>query len=219
MRKNKSTPHRCAMLVFGACTGSLAQYAVALSSDNDQPMNIEANHQKSIGSASGAANDPAITHLDGNVIIVRGSIKMHADHATIYQIPAGANDANAGKYSHMVLTGTQAHMQQVHDGDCSVMTADANTIDYKPLTHIAELTGAVKVVQAGRGESHSEHMIYNTDTGDMESGDNSPGSRVKLTMEPKAAQPAVASTNNCGFPGGQAAKAANKPAAAKNDKH
>ena len=80
-------------------------------------------------------------------------------------------------------------MQQVHDGDCGLMTADANTIDYKPLTNLAELTGGVKVVQAGRGESHSEHMIYNTDTGDMESGDNSPSSRVHMVMEPKARKP------------------------------
>lgn len=170
-----------------------------LSSDNDQPMDITANYSKSVSSKTGAANDPDITDLDGNVVITRGSIKVHADHARIYRVPSGSNDANAGKYSHIVLTGKQAHMQQLHDGDCGVMTADANTIDYKPLTNLAELTGNVKVVQAGRGESHSEHMIYNTDTGEMEAGDPSAGSRVHMVMEPSTAKLPQRS-DNCGFP-------------------
>jgi lipopolysaccharide export system protein LptA len=177
----------------------LASAAWALSSDNEQPMDVTANHQKSVASRSGAANDPDITDLDGNVVITRGSIKIHADHARIYQIPSGSKDANAGKFSHIVLTGKPAHMQQLHDGDCGLMTADANTIDYKPLSNLADLTGGVKVVQAGHGESHSEHMIYNTLTGDMESGDNSPTSRITMHMEPGGAKPAER-TDNCGFP-------------------
>jgi len=187
--------------------------AWALTSDNDQPMDITANNSKSVSSKTGAANDPDITDLDGNVIITRGSIKIHADHARIYRVPTGAKDANDGKFSHMVLTGKQAHIQQLHDEDCSPMTADANTIDYKPLTNLAELTGNVKVVQGGRGESHSEHMIYNTSTGEMEAGDNSPGSRVHMIMEPSAAKPAPRS-DNCGFPAAKpkAAKPAEAPA-------
>ena len=197
MSPRKNRPR--ARLVLPALAAlALASTAAALSSDNDQPMDVTANHQKSVASRTGAANDPDITDLDGNVVITRGSIKIHADHARIYQIPSGAKDANAGKFSHIVLTGKQAHMQQLHDGDCSMMTADANTIDYKPLANMAELTGSVKVVQAGRGESHSEHMIYNTQTGDMESGDNSPTSRITMRMEPGGAK-APERTDNCGF--------------------
>jgi lipopolysaccharide export system protein LptA len=95
------------------------------------------------------------------------------------------------------------------------MTADANTIDYKPLTNLAELTGGVKVVQAGRGESHSEHMLYNTDTGDMEAGDTSSSSRVHMVMEPKGATPAPR-TDNCGFPGTPKAKKTAPEAAPKS---
>lgn len=180
--------------------------AWALSSDNDQPMNVEANHQKSVASRSGAASDPDVTDLDGNVIITRGSIRIHADHARIYQIPSGAKDPNAGKFSHIVLTGKQAHMQQLHDGDCALMSADANTIDYKPLSNLAELTGNVKVVQAGHGEQHSQHLIYNTETGDMESGDSSSGSRISMIMEPGSAKPPERN-DNCGYPRAPKAKA------------
>ena len=175
--------------------------ATALSSDKNQAMNVEANTSHSIASKTGNANDPAITHLDGAVHITRGSIEMHAAHATIYQIPTGAKSANAGKYSHIVLTGTPAHMQQVHDDDCSLMTADANTIDYKPLDHLVELTGDVHVVQGSRGETRSQHMIYNTDSGEMQAGDSSASSRVRMTMEPKSTTPAASKSPNCGFPG------------------
>ena len=199
---------RCALIVLAAIAGP----AWALSSDNDQPMNVDANRQKSVGSKTGLANDPDITDLDGDVVITRGSIKIHADHARVYQIPSGAKDPNAGKYSHIVLTGKQAHMQQLHDGDCGLMTADANTIDYKPPTYLAELTGAVKVVQAGRGESHSEHMLYNTDTGEMEAGDSSASSRVHMIMQPGTAKLPERS-DNCGFPGTPKAKTAKPPAA------
>jgi len=205
MNNDASTTCRLPPLLLGVLLALPALPCWALSSDNDQPMDITANHQKSAQSKTGAASDPDITDLDGNVVITRGSIKIHADHARIYQIPSGAKDPNAGKFSHMVLTGKQAHMQQVHDGDCGLMTADANTIDYKPLTNLAELTGGVKVVQAGRGESHSEHMLYNTDSGDMEAGDNSATSRVHMVMEPSSAKPAPR-TDNCGFPGTPKAK-------------
>jgi len=188
----------------------LAAPAWALTSDNEQPMDVESNTSKSVASRTGAATDPDITDLDGNVVITRGSIKIHAAHARIYRIPSGSKDANAGKYSHIVLTGKQAHMEQLHDGDCGKMTADANTIDYKPLTNLAELTGAVKVVQAGRGESHSEHMIYNTSTGEMEAGDNSAGSRVHMIMEPSTSKLPERS-DNCGFPASKV-KAAKAPA-------
>ena len=196
----RTTPmaRRALHLTLGLAAMLLQTAAWALSSDNDQPMDVTANYSKSVSSKTGAASDPDITDLDGNVIITRGSIKIHADHARVYRIPSGAKDANAGKYSHIVLTGKQAHMQQLHDGDCGQMTADANTIDYKPLTNLAELTGGVKVVQAGRGESRSEHMIYNTDTGEMEAGDPSAGSRVHMTLEPSSAK-LPQRTDNCGF--------------------
>jgi len=197
----------------------LANHASALKSDKDQPANADANYSKSVQSRTGAANDPDVFDLDGNVVITRGSIRMTAAHATIQQIPSGAKDPNAGKMSRVILTGKQAHLQQVHDGDCGLMTANADRIDYNPLTNLAELTGGVVVVQQGRGEFHGEHMIYNTDTGDMESGNKAePSGRVHLVMEAKT-QTQSASANNCGFPAGAAkpvvAKPLDRPAEAK----
>jgi lipopolysaccharide export system protein LptA len=186
----------------------LAGPAFALKSDKQQPADLEANYSKSVQSKTGAANDPDVTDYDVNVIVTQGSIKMTSAHATVWRIPSAANDPNAGETSRILLTGKQAHLQQVHDGDCALMTANADKIDYNPLTSIAILTGGVVVVQQGRGTFTGEHVIYNTDTGDMESGDKSDTSqRVHTVMEPKTAAPPP-STNNCGFPGAPAKAAA-----------
>ena len=207
-------------LACGIAALGFAGAALALKSDKNQPSNIDANYSKRVDSKTGAANDPDVTDLDGNVVITKGTIKMTSAHATIYSIPSGAKAANAGKIARTVLTGKQAHMQQLHDGDCSLMTADADRIDYNPLTSLADLTGNVVVNQAGRGEFHGQHMIYNTDTGDMESGDmKSADSRVHMVMEPSDKK--AAANPNC--PGAapatakpaEKAPAATKPAPAK----
>lgn len=186
--------------------------ALALSSDRSQPMLIDANYQKSTQSQTGKAGDPDITQLDGNVIVTQGSMKAHADHATIYKNPSGVADKNGavGGITRVVLTGKQAHLQQVHDGDCSLMTADADNIDYRNETGIATLTGGVVMVQKGKGEFHGERMTYNTNTGEMESGDLAATSRVHMIMEPNSGQLAAPIADNCGFPAGKAK--AKKPA-------
>jgi lipopolysaccharide export system protein LptA len=203
--KNKS-----ALALFGLTALAFAPAVLALSTDRSQPLNVDANYQKSTQSQSGKAGDPDITRMDGNVVMTQGSMKANADHATIYQNPSGVADAkgNYGSLTRVLMTGDQAHMQQVHDGDCGLMTADADTIDYHNDTGIAILTGHVVVVQKGKGEFHGEHMTYNTNTGEMESGDNSPTSRVHLVMEPKNKQPPAQSTDNCGYPGTPKPKAA-----------
>ncbi|HEY7871698.1 MAG TPA: lipopolysaccharide transport periplasmic protein LptA [Rudaea sp.] len=181
----------------------LARSAFALSTDRSQPMNLDANQQKSTQSRTGKAGDPDITILDGNVVMAQGSMQAHADHATIYRNPSGVADANGnnGSLTRILLTGKPAHLQQIHDGDCGLMTADADTIDYDNLTGIALLTGNVTVIQHGKGEFHGQRMRYDTNTGEMESGDASPSSRVHMVMQPKSQQPKSA-------PGGDCTKAA-----------
>lgn len=192
--------------------------AHALESDRDQQMNVDADYYKSTGGQRDDANQPSIQQLDGNVVMTQGSMKSHGDHATIYRNPIGVVDANGNKgaLTRVVLTGKQAHMQQVHDGDCTLVTSTADTIDFHNATNIAILTGNVVVVQGGKGEFHGEHMTYNTRTGEMDTGDPTPGQRVHMVMEPKADAPTTVSTNNCGFPLGthvpKTEKTAAKPA-------
>ena len=191
------------LLLTASCALVAARGVFALSSDRYQQLYIDANYQKSTESQTGNADDPDITHLDGNVVMTQGSMKSHGDHATIYKNPNGVVDSNgdSGAITRVILVGKPAHMQQLHDGDCGLMTADAENIDYHNDTGIAILTTHVNVVQKNKGEFHGEYMIYNRNTGEMESGDSSPTSRVHMVMEPKSIQATIPpTTNNCGFP-------------------
>ena len=183
-----------------------APCAFALSTDHDQPMDVNANYMRTDQNKNTNA-DVSTTFLKGDVRITQGSIKAHGDEATIYQDNSGkaTKSADATKDSRIkrvVITGKQAHLEQLHDDDCSLMTADADNIDYHTDTDIADLRGHVNVIQKGKGEFHGEHMVYNTKTGEMQSGDNSPQSRVSMRFEPKSADTPAVSSNNCGYPGG-----------------
>lgn len=215
---------RIELATFCFAAALAAPPAFALSTDHDQPMDVNANYLRTDQNKS-TNPDVSTTFLKGEVRITQGSIKTHSDEATIYQDnstkPAKAADgaaAGSSKIKRVLMTGKPAHMEQLHDGDCGLMTADADTIDYHTDTDIADLKGHVNVVQKGKGEFHGEHMVYNTKTGEMQSGDNSPQSRVSMRFEPKSAAAEATSENNCGYPGGvkkTPKKAADKP---KDDK-
>lgn len=187
--------------------------AHALSTDRNQEMVADSDYAKM---QQGTDNQPGVNYLKGNVRIVQGSMKAHGDEATIYMHPKGAKDAQGNDVANgpqrVVLVGTkaQAHMQQLQDNGGGLITADANKIDYNSDTGVADLTGNVTVVQQGRGTFHGTHMTFNTNTGEMESGDNTPANRVHMIMLPKnrpAVVPAKPATDD------KAAKPDAKPAA------
>jgi lipopolysaccharide export system protein LptA len=172
-----------------------ASAAHALSTDRNQKMFVDADYSKIQQSSDDKAG---VSNLNGNVQIVQGSMKAHGDEGTIYQHATNAKDAQgndiSGGIQRVVLVGkkAQAHMEQLQDNDGGLITADADKIDYNSDTGIADLTGNVTVVQQGRGTFHGTHMTYNTNTGEMESGDNTPANRVHLEMEPKKTAPTAA---------------------------
>jgi lipopolysaccharide export system protein LptA len=152
-----------------------APLAHALGNDRDKPMDVTADYSKI---NQGKDKKPGTTYLRGNVRVVQGTMKANAAEATIHQ------KAN-GDVQRVVMNGKQAHVEQRQDGG-GLMTADADQIDFDNDTSVAVLTGNVTVVQAGRGEFHGEKMTYNTNTGEMESGDTNASSRVHIIMQPKA---------------------------------
>ncbi|HKE47648.1 MAG TPA: lipopolysaccharide transport periplasmic protein LptA [Rhodanobacteraceae bacterium] len=172
--------------------------AHALSSDRQQNMLINADYSKIVQNKDN--NAPGMTYLTGNVTMDQGTTKARGDEATIYQHPGDAKDAQgrdiSGDIARVVLIGKkkQAHLEQQQDSG-GLFSAVSDKIDYNADTSVAVLTGNVVVVQPGRGEFRGATMTYNTNTGEMESGDkNGPGQRVQMVIEPKnkapAAQPA-----------------------------
>lgn len=153
----------------------VASAAHALGTDRQKPMDVTADYSKI---TQGTDKQPGTSYLRGNVHVVQGTMKANGAEATIHQ-------KKNGDVARVVMTGKQAHVEQQQDGG-GTMTADADRIDFDNDTGIAVLTGSVKVVQSGRGEFHGEKMTYNTNTGEMESGETGSGGRVHMILQPKA---------------------------------
>jgi lipopolysaccharide export system protein LptA len=170
--------------------------AHALTSDKQQSMLINADYSKIVQNKDN--NAPGVTYLTGNVTMDQGTTKARGDEATLYQHPGDAKDAQgrdiSGDIARVVLIGRkkQAHLEQQQDAG-GLFTAVSDRIDYNADTSIAVLTGNVVVVQPGRGQFKGATMTYNTNTGEMESGDKeSSGQRVQMVIEPKNKTPAPA---------------------------
>jgi len=157
----------------------------ALSTDRDQPMDIDANHAQFEQDKQVPGN--TVIYLKGNVRMEQGSLKAQADDATVYRGDnrSKKNEAGDSKINRVLMQGKPAHLEQMQDNDGGLMTAQAYTIDYQVANDTVEFTGNVFIVQADRGEFRGERMVYNTKTGEMQSGDNRPESRVHIRMLPK----------------------------------
>ena len=190
----RSGSSNAAMLSAALVLAPLAAHA--LTSDKQQNMLINSDHAKIVQNKEN--NQPGVTYLDGNVTMDQGTTKARGDEATIYQHAADAKDAQgrdiSGDVQRVIMIGKkkQAHLEQQQDAG-GVMTAESDKIDYNADTSIAVLTGNVVVNQPGRGQFKGAYMTYNTNTGEMESGDKTSDSqRVQMVIVPKNKAPADA---------------------------
>ena len=146
-----------------------AAEGVAKSSDRNQAMNIESDSQ------SGVVNGDGTTVLGGNVALSQGSLAINAARAEIIR--------RNGELSKAIFTGKQVKMRQQLD-DGSWMDAQADRVEYdmtnETITFIGNYT-----VKSDRGANSGQRMVYNTVTGNIQSGGD--GSRVRTVIQPKSA--------------------------------
>jgi lipopolysaccharide export system protein LptA len=139
-------------------------------------MNIDA------GAQSGTLTGDGKTMLSGGVVITQGSLDLRAANAEI--------QIKGGEAVRAIFTGKQATMRQQMD-DGSWMDAVADRIDYDITGEIITLTGNYKVTSA-RGTNAGQRMVYNTRSGEMNSGGD--GTRVRTVIQPKSKTPAAGSS-------------------------
>lgn len=142
--------------------------ALAKTSDRDQPMTVDAASQ-----SGSMLDDNGTIHYAGNVVIVQGSLEVHADAADLYR--------KNGDIERIVLTGKQATLKQQMD-DGTWMNGRADTIEYQAKADTIVLTGNYKV-DSPKGSNAGQRMVYNTKTGNMQSGGD--GTRVHTVIQPK----------------------------------
>ena len=145
---------------------------VAKSSDRNQAMTIDS------GSQSGNMEGNGKTVLGGGVVVTQGTLEIRSAAAEIYMAD--------GEVSRAVFTGKQVKMkQQMDDGTC--MDAQADRVEYDMKTETITFIGNY-TVKSDRGSNSGQRMVYNTKSGNMQSGGD--GTRVRTVIQPKSAQPA-----------------------------
>ena len=145
---------------------------VAKSSDRNQAMTIDS------GSQSGNMEGNGKTVLGGGVVVTQGTLEIRSAAAEIYMAD--------GEVSRSVFTGKQVKMKQQMD-DGTRMDAQADRVEYDMKTETITFIGNY-TVKSDRGSNSGQRMVYNTKTGNMQSGGD--GTRVRTVIQPKSAQPA-----------------------------
>lgn len=156
--------------------GALAGPALALESDRQQPMQINAERFESGMQAN-------TTVLTGNVKITQGSLIVNAARADVTQ--------DKGEVTRALLTGRPATLRQAMDGGGD-LNASAGSIDYKLGEESVELTGDV-ILERPQGTLRSQRVVYSIKTGRLAAGEGV-GGGVQLVIPPKtpkAADPAA----------------------------
>ncbi|WP_313221702.1 lipopolysaccharide transport periplasmic protein LptA [Pseudoxanthomonas mexicana] len=145
---------------------------MAKSSDRNQAMTIDS------GSQSGNMEGNGKTVLGGGVVVTQGTLEIRSAAAEIYMAD--------GEVSRSVFTGKQVKMKQQMD-DGTWMDAQADRVEYDMKTETITFIGNY-TVKSDRGSNSGQRMVYNTKSGNMQSGGD--GTRVRTVIQPKSAQPA-----------------------------
>ena len=161
-----------AKLVLAIAALACASAVLAKSSDRNQAMTIDS------GSQSGNMEGNGKTVLGGGVVVTQGTLEIRSAAAEIYMAD--------GEVSRSVFTGKQVKMKQQMD-DGTWMDAQADRVEYDMKTETITFIGNY-TVKSDRGSNSGQRMVYNTKSGNMQSGGD--GTRVRTVIQPKSAQPA-----------------------------
>jgi lipopolysaccharide export system protein LptA len=143
---------------------------VALTTDRDQPIHIEAD-------SAVLKEKEGLSTYKGNVAIRQGTLKMHGDTMILY-----STDDNVDK---IILTGSPATIVQRPENSKQDLHAEADEMEYHAAEEQIILTGNARIWQADGKEFRSGKIIYNILTNTVNAGDSVSGGRVHITLQPK----------------------------------
>lgn len=164
---NRVLPASAALLLLLPAAG-----AIAKSTDRNQAMTIDS------GSQSGNMEGSGKTILGGGVVVTQGTLEIKSAGAEIHMAD--------GEVSRSIFTGKQVKMRQQMD-DGTWMDAQADRVEYDMKTETITFIGNY-TVNSDRGSNSGQRMVYNTKSGNMQSGGD--GTRVRTVIQPKSTPPA-----------------------------
>ena len=151
------------------CLAWLPVAAAALSTDAEQPIEVEADSLE-LRDADG------LSIYEGNVLLVQGSLEIRAERLEIH-----FDDAR--ELDWMRMTGAPARFRQLDD-EQREMRGEALRIDYRQRESELLLSGTARFDHAG-DSIESEQIRIHTETNEIQAGGNGDGERVKMLIQPR----------------------------------
>ena len=154
--------------------------ANALSTDRDQPVNIEADWAE-------ADDLRRLVVYKGRVIVIQGSLRITGDVVTMY---FDEDDA----LTRMIAIGELARFQQRPDGETALQRGKATRIIYSQEDNVLTLIGDAQLAK-GEDEINADYITYDTLKARIR-GESQPSTfddgtprlrnRVRITVKPKS---------------------------------
>ncbi len=143
--------------------------AWGLSSDRDQPIQIEADRVLLDEKAG-------LSVYEGNIFMQQGSLTMHGSRMRV--------QLRDNQVESITIDGKPATFSQRPDGAESDQHAEADHIEYHTGDQRLILQGNALIRQSDKEQFSSNRIILNLRDNTVSAGDNSMGSRVRITLQP-----------------------------------
>jgi len=144
--------------------------AIALPTDKDQPVNIEADSVD-----INEATETAIYR--GNVMLTQGSIKITANKVVVNKFQS--------ENPYIIATGNLVHFSQLPDPKSPRIKGQALKTEYEMNSGKMQLTGKA-VLTKGKNTFKNDRIIYDREKAVVKAGASAKGKeRVKITIGPK----------------------------------
>lgn len=168
--------HAIALSLCLLCAG-LSGQAAALSSDRNQPMYVEADR-------ADIDDQRGVSVYRGNVKITQGTLQLTAAELTVH--------SKGGDIVKAIAVGQPATYRQRPDGKEQDIEAEALRMEYFATEEKLILIDKAEVRQGG-DTFRSDRINYDIAKDVVNAGASSPGDRVRITIQPKAATGAAES--------------------------
>ena len=151
----------------------LSHAAFALSTDRDQPIELEADRAE-LDNATG------VSTYTGNVVVTQGTMRLEADKLILQTVD--------GDIESMEATGQPAYFRQRPDGEDQDVEGGGRRIDYRSSDAKVVLTGEAWVNQ-GKDELRGARIEYDIDADRVLASREQEGEqRVRIIIQPRKSE-------------------------------
>ena len=156
-------------LVLVLCLSYLSLPLMALESDRQKPLEVNAN------STDGTLGD-GVTTLRGNVVIRQGTLHITADEAEVNKID--------GRVNSVTFRGQPAFLEQEIE-EQGLVQATSNVIDYQVASGLVTLTGSANVKHP-QYQISGELLTYDLNIQHFQgSSDENGNGRIHIRLDPE----------------------------------